>query len=202
MRALINMNKSIIITFAVSLFMCVCPHGQAQVAVDGGSFAIEKYLEQMQDNPELRFAFGEYELKEYALFDIDGDGKDEVWVRDSTSHYQAIYTIEGDNVMLIAYADGSTDLEYYRNAVKYSAYYSPGRSCVGAQIVKDSKLADYCLSEVNWDIFSEEEEVTDEWYLINNKVVTAEDVDKFLEQLGDPIPEPPLKWLPISSDEG
>ena len=164
----------------------------------GEDFDIGKYVEQMEDNPELRYGIGEYQLKEYALADIDGDNKNEVWVRDTTMNYEAIYAVEGDSVQLIAYADGATELTFYKNAVAYNAYYSPGRSCQGAQMLKDSKLTEYYFSEVHWNIFSEEQEVTDEMYDINGKSATSEECEKFVEKLGEPVEEPELKWQPIT----
>ncbi|MBR3454335.1 MAG: hypothetical protein IKH26_03320 [Bacteroidaceae bacterium] len=201
-------NSNIIIVLAMAVIATSCGQKKEQSAnnnnkVDslmsaGEDFDISKYLEQMEDNPELRFGIGEYQVKEYALADIDGDNKNEVWVRDTTFHYEAIYVVDGDSVHLVAYADGCTELTFYKNAVAYNAYYTPGRSCQGAQMLKDSKLTEYYFSEVQWNIFSEEQEVTDEMYYINNKSATSEECEKFVEKLGEPVEEPELKWQPIT----
>ena len=195
------MRIKIIIAFAMLLMMSCCGQIQAQTSSNDGEFDITRYLDQMQDNPELRFAFGGYELKEYALVDIDRDGKDEVWVRDSSVNYQAIYAIAGDSMLLIAYADGATELTFYEDAVKYVAYYSPGRSCEGVQFLKDSKLTDYCMSEVKWNIFSDEQEVESEWYYVNGEDASEEEYNKFLERLGEPIPEPKPEWRLINLND-
>ena len=175
-----------------------CVQKQEQTNDKGEVFDITMYLEQMEDNPELRYGIGDYQLKEYALSDIDGDSQDEVWVRDTTRNYLAIYVVDGDSVKLVAYADGATDLNFYKDAVGFTAYYTPGRSWSGAQKLKNSKLTDYFISEVQWDSFSDEQEVTYEWYNINGKSTTSEECDKFVEQLGKPVDEPELEWLPIS----
>ena len=203
MKNFINSNMIIVLAMAFMTTSCGQKKEQSTNQVDslmsaGEEFDIGKYVEQMEDNPELRYGIGEYQLKEYALADIDGDNKNEVWVRDTTMNYEAIYAVEGDSVQLIAYADGATELTFYKNAVAYNAYYSPGRSCQGAQMLKDSKLTEYYFSEVHWNIFSEEQEVTDEMYDINGKSATSEECEKFVEKLGEPVEEPELKWQPIT----
>jgi hypothetical protein len=203
MKNFINSNMIIVLAMAFMTTSCGQKKEQSTNQVDslmsaGEDFDIGKYVEQMEDNPELRYGIGEYQLKEYALADIDGDNKNEVWVRDTTMNYEAIYAVEGDSVQLIAYADGATELTFYKNAVAYNAYYSPGRSCQGAQMLKDSKLTEYYFSEVHWNIFSEEQEVTDEMYDINGKSATSEECEKFVEKLGEPVEEPELKWQPIT----
>ena len=203
MKNFINSNMIIVLAMAFMATSCGQKKEQSTNQVDslmsaGEEFDIGKYVEQMEDNPELRYGIGEYQLKEYALADIDGDNKNEVWVRDTTMNYEAIYAVEGDSVQLIAYADGATELTFYKNAVAYNAYYSPGRSCQGAQMLKDSKLTEYYFSEVHWNIFSEEQEVTDEMYDINGKSATSEECEKFVEKLGEPVEEPELKWQPIT----
>ena len=203
MKNFINSNMIIVLAMAFMTTSCGQKKEQSTNQVDslmsaGEDFDIGKYVEQMEDNPELRYGIGEYQLKEYALADIDGDNKNEVWVRDTTMNYEAIYAVEGDSVQLIAYADGATELTFYKNAVAYNAYYSPGRSCQGAQMLKDNKLTEYYFSEVHWNIFSEEQEVTDEMYDINGKSATSEECEKFVEKLGEPVEEPELKWQPIT----
>ena len=191
-------NSNIIIGLGMTIMTTSCVQKQEQTNDKGEVFDITKYLEQMEDNPELRYGIGDFQLKEYALLDIDGDSQDEVWVRDTTRNYLAIYVVDGDSVQLVAYADGATELNFYKDAVGFTAYYTPGRSWNGAQKLKNSKLTDYFISEVQWDSFSDEQEVTYEWYNINGKSTTSEECDKFVKQLGEPVDEPVLEWLPIS----
>lgn len=206
------MKHNIIICLGLALAMVNCEQKQAANNLKGldqdkdnaekvEEFDITKYLEQMKENEELRFAFGAYELKEYALTDLDGDGKNELCVRDSAVNYEAYYAILGDSVELIAYADGGTDLEFYKSAVGYSAYYSPGRSVQGARMLKNSVPTDYYISEEEFNIFSDEQEVTRESYYMNGEFVEKEDIEKFVEQLGEPVEAPTLQWIPIPVDE-
>lgn len=153
---------------------------------------VKKYLEQMSEPDELRLGLGDLELSEYALADVDGDGQDEVWVRDLTHNYMAIYVVNGDTAQLVAYSDGSTELTFYKNAVYYSAYYSPGRSCEGATVVKNSRLGDNFWSEV---FFDDEMETGSEDYYVNGKEATEEECEQFVRRLGQPVDAPPLEWV-------
>ncbi len=113
---------------------------------DDEEFDINKYIEEMQDNPEIRIPMVDIVLTEYALVDIDGDGKNEVWVR-GENNYEALYTLENDGLGLIAYADGATDLTFYKNAVGYSAYYTPGHSYSGRRLSKTAVLPNTMTSK-------------------------------------------------------
>lgn len=175
-------------------FICVLALGI--VNAQAQTFDIHKYLEQMTEMPAERFNIGDVELKEYALIDIDGDGINEVWVRGDLN-YQALYTVEGDKVNKIAYADGSTDLTFYKNAVGYSAYYSPGRSVNGAQMLKKSRLADSYDSEIMFNPSSDDQEVTSEDYWLNGKESTKKACNKFVKKLGKPVEKPQPVWHPI-----
>ena len=100
-------------------FICVLAMGITNSHAQ--TFDIHKYLEQITEMPAERYNIGDVLLTEYALIDIDGDGHNELWVRGNLN-YQALFTVEGDRVNKIAYADGCTDLIFYKNAVGYSAY--------------------------------------------------------------------------------
>ena len=163
---------------------------------DSAEFDISKYIEELQEDPGLRISMGDIVLTEYALIDLDGDGKNELWVR-GENNYEALYTFENNGLELIAYADGATDLTFYKNAVAYSAYYSPGHSYSGAQIIKNSRLAEYYDEQVDFDIYSDEQEVTGEIYRMNGEYATAEECEAFQQQLGEPVDAPQAKWQPI-----
>ena len=165
-------------------------------AGDNQEFDINKYIEEMQEDPGLRYPLGDVVLTEYALVDLDGDGKNEVWVR-GENNYEALYTFENDGLGLIAYADGATDLTFYKNAVGYSAYYSPGHSYSGAQVVRNSRLAEYYDEQVDFDAFSDEQEVIDEIYTLNGEEASADECEEFQKRLGEPVDAPQPKWHPI-----
>lgn len=201
------MKKVFLFAFLLAAFTLSCQQKQTQgqaadadtqaLTDDAASFDIDDYLEEMSDNPELRYGIGDIDLKEYALCDIDGDGQDEVWVRDEDSHYLAIYVLNDGRPELVAYSDGCTDLEFYKHAVAYSAYYSPGRSWRGAQVVKKSRLSDCYWGEQEWDIFSDDQELTFESYYINGEQATEDECDQFVEKLGEPVEAPKPEWREI-----
>lgn len=178
------------------LLTFICALALGLVNAQAQSFDIHKYLEQMMEMPTDRFNIGDVELKEFALIDIDGDGINEIWVRGDLN-YQALYTVEGDKVNKIAYADGSTDLTFYKKAVGYSAYYSPGRSMNGAQMLKNSRLADSFDSEIVFDNSSDDEEVISEEYWFNGEKSTEKAFNKFLKKLGKPVATPQPVWHSI-----
>ncbi len=186
------MKTNLIITTMALLTISIMNTTCAQ----NNDFDIKKYLEQMNETPSDRYNIGDVVLTEYALIDIDGDGIQEVWVR-GENNYQALYTVEGDVVKKIAYADGATDLVFYKNAVGYSAYYSPGRACEGAQVVKNSHLADSYDSEIEFDTSSEEQDVISESHWINGKESTSKACEKFLKRLGKPVEPPQPAWYAI-----
>ena len=164
---------------------------------DSAEFDISKYIEKLQENPGLRISMGDPVPTEYALIDLDGDGKNELWVR-GENNYEALYTFENNGLELIAYADGATDLTFYKNAVAYSAYYSPGHYYSGAQIIKNSRLAEYYDEQVDFDMYSDgQQEVTSEIYTMNGADATDEECEAFRQQLGEPIDAPQAEWHSI-----
>ncbi len=191
------MKKVFVLAFVLGITMTCC--GQNAAQSDSGAFDITKYLNQIKENDELRYVFTSDELapKEYALVDIDGDGKSELMVRDTEIHYQAVYTIEGDSLWMLAYADGCTDLEFYKNGVGYQAYYSPGRAYDGIGTLQNSRHGDRYMHEVKFDIAGDQDEVEYETFFINSEMVTAEDIEAFKKKMGEPVEAPAAEWLPI-----
>ena len=67
------MKKDFVLAFVLGITMVCC--GQKAAQSDNEAFDITKFLDQIKDNPELRYALSSEELspKEYALVDIDGE---------------------------------------------------------------------------------------------------------------------------------
>lgn len=191
------MKKNFVLAFVLGITMVCC--GQKAAQSDNEAFDITKFLDQIKDNPELRYGLSSEELspKEYALVDIDGDGQNELMVRDTLIHYQAIYTIEGDSLWMLAYKDGCTDLEFYKNGVGYQAYYSPGHAYDGVGMLQNSRHGDWYVHQVDFDISSEDSVVEGDMFLINGEMVSAEDIEAFKKKLGEPVEAPVAEWLPI-----
>ncbi|MBO4810737.1 MAG: hypothetical protein J5552_04145 [Prevotella sp.] len=168
------------------------------------AFDFERYHEAMLEQAFPRYAKSAEDVRfvEYALIDIDGDGRPEVWVRgDEGQDYQGVFAIAGDSAILLADADVRSEIMLYKNAVGYDGYYGDGKVMSGATVVKNSRPAESYYEDYQFNIFSEEQETLDETYYLNGKLSTAEECKAFREQLGDTIAAPALQWHPVKSIE-
>ena len=133
---------------------------------------------------------------DYAFIDIDEDGKSELWVRtDEEQAWQGVFAIDGDSVMLLAYADRCCDMVFFKKAIGYSTYVSPGHSAAGYCVLKDSHIVASAFMQVDINIFSDME-TEFEWYKVNDEDVEEADFDRFVEQLGETIDIEPV-WHKI-----
>lgn len=169
----------------------------AQNPVKGSDngFDFDKYKDTMQEFAIPRFAKSEAPVVfvEYALVDIDGDGLPEVWVRgDEGQDWQGVFSVEGDSVVLLADADVTSEISFYKNAVGYSGYISPGRVDEGFSVIKNSRIVASCEKHMEFNIFSDEHEVYYEDYTVNNKDVDEETYNDFVIGLGEKIKIEPL----------
>ena len=165
------------------------------------TFDFSKYEAAMQQDAYPRFnkSADDVRFKDYAFVDIDGDGLPEVWVRgDEGQDFQAVYSISGDSVCMLASADTRSQIVFYKGAVGYDGYYGDGRVCRGGTIVRNSAPAESYEMEYVFNIFSEEQEMLHETYFLNNKMATAEACEKFADQLGDSISVTPA-WHAVPS---
>lgn len=133
---------------------------------------------------------------DYALIDLDGDGKSELWVRsEEEQSWQGVFAIDGDSVTILAYADRCCDMAFYKNAVGYSSYVSPGHFEAGYCVLKDSRIVASAFKHVDINIFSDME-TEFEWYKVNDEDVEEADFDRFVEQLGETVDIEPV-WHKI-----
>lgn len=171
----------------------------AAVAPAEKAFDIHDYLEMMEAMACPRFMRDTADVKfmQYALIDIDGDGQHEVMVNDDNQKYVAVFAIVGDSIEMLADADVCCDLEFYKGAVGFSGYYTPGRSAAGASIVKNSRCAEDYYMETKFDIFNDEMELEYESYYVNNEPSDEESCNKFQERLGETVTVEP-EWQTIN----
>ena len=158
-------------------------------------FDFNKYKYTMLEMAEVRFAKSAEPIRfeAYALIDIDGDGLSEVWVRgDEGQDWQGVFSIEGDSVVLLAEADVTSELSFYKNAVGYSGYISPGLVDEGFSVLKNSRIVASCVKHVELNIFSEEIETTYEEYRVNDKYTDEDGYNAFVIQLGDTVSMTPI----------
>ena len=171
--------------------------GMAQAQVDR-SFDFNKYRESI-DREALYYCFWDDSLNymDYALIDLDEDGKPELWVRSvEEQSWQGVYAICGDSVEILAFADGCCDMDFFKNAVGYRSYVSPGHSEAGYCVLKDSRVVASAFMHLDINIFSDEMEAEFEYYIVNDKYTEKENFDRFVEQLGEAIVIEPV-WHKI-----
>ena len=166
---------------------------------DLGNFDFSRYHQKMLESANVRFAKSaeDIKFKEFALIDIDGDGQREVWVRgDEGQDYQGVFSLHGDTVEVLAEADVRSELKFYKGAVGYDGYYGDGRVMRGASMLKNSRCVHDYSEETKFNIFSDEQEMLLESYWVDNKVATAEQCERFREQLGEEVELDPV-WHAI-----
>lgn len=168
------------------LIMVLLAFGSMAQAQEDHFFDFNRYKASIQAQTNLRFYRSEDEVRyvDYALIDIDQDGKSEVWVRgDEGQAWQGVFAIDGDSVVLLADADACSDLVFYKNAVGYNSYISPGHAESGISVLKNSKIVSSARMYKDIDIFSEEMETELVEYIIDGEYTDEESYDRFMEQL-------------------
>ena len=167
-------------------------------AQEESSFDFNKYKDAV-DREAFYQCFGDDSLKyeDYALIDLDEDGKPELWVRsEEEQSWQGVFAINGDSVVFLAYADRCCDMVFFKNAVGYSSYVSPGHSEAGYCVLKDSRIVASAFKHVDINIFSDEMETEFEFYYVNDEDAEEEDYNRFVGQLGESIDIEPV-WHKI-----
>ena len=163
------------------------------------AFDFSKYRQLVLDNALPRFmkSSDDVNLLEYALIDIDGDGRNELWVRsDEGQDWQGVFAVDGDSVVLLADADVCSELDFFENAVGFSSYISPGRVEERYVVLDNSRISAKAEKYVEFDIFGAENEVESESYTIDDEDVDEADYDAFKDKLGDEV-EVTAEWIPI-----
>ena len=162
-------------------------------------FTINKYKDAILEYAIPRFAKSADDtvLKDYALVDIDGDGKSELWVRgDESQDWQGVFSLDGDSLTLLADADVCSEIKVYKNAVGYHSYISPGQVDEAYSVLKNSRIISSAEMNMKFDIFSDEQEVEYEGYSINEKEVDEDTYNEFVLKLGATVEVTP-EWIAI-----
>ena len=188
------MNMKRILLLLLPLLALTC---QAQ---EKKNFDINKYREVILNEyayPRFAKSADDTKLKDYALVDIDGDGKPELWVRgDESQDWQGVFSLDGDSLTLLADADACSEIEVYKNAVGYHSYISPGQVDEAYSVLKNSRVVSSADMNMKFDIFSDEQEVEYEGYSVNGKEVDEDTYNKFVQKLGDKVEVTP-EWIEI-----
>lgn len=163
------------------------------------SFDFEKYrgqiVELAQDNLNYMKSMDDVRLESYALIDIDSDGTPEIWVRgDEGQDYQGVYSIiSEDKVDLLLNSDARSELVFYPSAVVATGYYGDGEFRESFSTLKNSGQADFGFKHVLINNYSEDMEVLEESYNINDRSVSEKEYDAFIKRLGESY-QPQVQW--------
>lgn len=192
------------------IIMVLLAFGTMAQAQDDKSFDFDKYKVSI-DNEAFYQCLWDDALNyvDYALIDLDGDGKSELWVRsEEEQSWQGVFAIEDDSVVFLAYADRCCDLVFFKNAVGYRSYISPGRAEAGYCVLKDSRIVASAFKYLEFNIFfdetesdeteteSDEMEMEYKSFMVNDEDVEEADFDRFVQQLGEAIEIEPV-WHKI-----
>lgn len=192
------------LTFAIiNIALAISAAAQNPVNEDNEIFDFDKYKDAMYEMATPRFAKSEEPVRfiEYALIDIDSDGISEVWVRgDEGQDWQGVFSVIGDSVVLLADADVTSEIKFYKNAVGYSGYISPGVVDMGVSVLKGSRIVSSAYMHYEFNIFSDEQEMYDEDYIVNDKYTDKESFDEYERSLGETITIEPV-WQSVRSEK-
>ena len=193
----LRMNKTII--HLVLLAMLFTP--LSMEAQEKKSFDFNKYKDVIMNEyafpPRFAKSADDVVLKDYALVDIDGDGKSELWVRgDESQDWQGVFSLDGDSLTLLADADVCSEIKVYKNAVGYHSYISPGQVDEAYSVLKNSRIISSAEMNMKFNIFSDDQEVEYEGYSINDKEVDEDTYNDFVLKLGDTVEVTP-EWIAI-----
>lgn len=163
----------------------------------GKNFNINKYLPTMN---KLGFPYDEggddaYSYNQYALVDIDLDGKPEVCVRNEELYASAVFSITGDKPKLLTQADSRTDLVIFERGV--GAQGSCGTGCHQSDFctVENSNPVDKFHLYEQYDMGGK---LVEKNYTLNNKNISEQKAKKILNDnsLGRVV-RYEINWKPI-----
>ena len=148
---------------------------------------------QAQFNQDYFWGDGDF-FTQYALMDIDHDGKPELLLQSDDESYCAVYSI-ALTTMLLAGQNGTRFLSFYKNAVCHSG--SCGAMCMSAvYVILNESYPKTYLSEL-WEWNEKAEDYVISAYTLDGKEISKEKGEKMVQSLGEPY-EPKLKWIELT----
>lgn len=131
---------------------------------------------------------------EYAMIDLDGDGRKEIWVRTDDHKAQAVFSDCETEVNLIAWTDEKfEEVQLYKGAA-CAIHQRPDYTLRQFAILQHSTPATWLEVEETPDEFT---------YKLNNERISAKKGEKMLKKLGFKHADGYIKninWLPIPED--
>ena len=158
-------------------------------------FDISKRYDELVELAEPLFTdYNPVEFHEYALIDVDRDGKAELYMRNAEAQYEAIFTLDDKDPHVLIDADLHRSISFFKNAIQSSGNCGTGCNMAEVVILKDSKLA-YSLN--NMEQYDMEGELSENSWTKDDKEIPTEEGEKLYKSLGDPI-ELYVKWHDIN----
>ena len=156
-------------------------------------FNISKWYDELVELAEPLFAGNDpVEFYEYALIDVDRDGKAELYMRNA-DHYEAVFTLDGKDPHVLIDADFRRSISFFKNAIQSSGSCGTGCNTIEIVVLKDSKLA-YTLN--NMEQYDMEGNLSENNWSKDDKDIPTEDGEKMYKELGDPV-DLYVKWHDI-----
>lgn len=140
------------------------------------------------------FGANEHPFTQYAMFDIDHDGKPELLLQSEDGSMRAAYAITL-TIQLLAGQNGSRFLSFYNNAVCH--FGSCGALCLSSVyvVLNESLPKTYITEQSEWDM--QKDVYGDSMYFIDWEEVSQKEGEDLVKSLGDPV-EPDLKWIKLT----
>ena len=136
---------------------------------------------------------GEIDFFEYALIDVDRDGKAEVWARSNENDYAVIFSLDDDGPHALIAADYLHSFHFFKGAILSGEGNGTETRLSEVAVLKNSKLQ-YKLKNVTQ--YDEAGKQTENKWWKDGKDIPTEEGEKLYKSLGDPI-DLYVNWHPI-----
>ena len=162
-------------------------------------FDIKKYYDKMAEEAETLISGynGEIDFFEYALIDVDRDGKAELWARYSENDYAVIFSLDDDGPHALISCDYHSQFSFFKGAIQSGGSGGTGAHMTELVVLKDSKVQ-YKLKNIEqYDMAGN---LSENKWSKDGKDIPTEDGEKLYKSLGDPI-ELYVNWHKINLED-
>lgn len=148
-------------------------------------FDIKKYYGEFVEMAEPLFAgYDPVEFYEYALIDVDRDGKPELYMRNGKAEYEVVFSLDDKDPHILIDADYHRSISFFKDAIQSSGGCGTGCHMAEVVVLKDSKRL-YTLN--NMEQYDMEGELAEEGWEKDGKEIPTQEGDKLYKKLGEPI---------------
>ena len=154
-------------------------------------FDIAKYYDALLKQAEpLLTGYDGIEFFEYALIDVDHDGRAELYLRNGEANYEIIFSLADDGPHALIDANERMSFSFLPKAIQASGGCGTGCNMANIVVLKDSKL-DYSLQ--NMEQYDMEGNLSENNWSKNDKDISSEEGEKLYKALGEPL-DLYVKW--------